>query len=614
MNAIKENPYRTLGLFGNATEKELQKQLSTLKAFARVGKSKSFDYDFPFLGDIKREEQTITAAASNIEQAKNKVHYSLFWFLNTNHIDEAALNHLKEANIDKATEIWEKILKDNAINTKNYSAALNLSTLQLGMITLNGSFNPTQLRKCVELKGHILTSEAFMNFVQTVAGDNTSVSKETIRKEFVDEILQILKPYLNKTNGVTSALLIEAFNSFPTETKQYIASKFTDRPISNIEDYIEKAKQSRTEDASNAEEYGAELYKQAKEDLAFLENVLGVNNVNYQVIVNKVANEILQCAIDFFIEYRDSDEYDPGDEALKLMQMSKAISPTGQTKTRVDDNIVLLLEWIEGKSERDLIQKVKDDFEFVAGKLDRFQELYCKVENAKDLVVSCKPKLDNMRRVLGSTNVSYLNISSAVVSNAMGMMVTAINDLQDRFQTDVFLKRDSTISNMRAVLQASMEVTAILGSFDMNSELRERYNSNKSALQGIYFRILEVCSPISSSSPQFPSSTSQIRHISRPFTHTLLEEDYENNSASRKSSKDIGGCYIATMAYGSYEHPQVMELRKFRDEILATTALGRMIISFYYNVSPKLVALLKGKSIINSAIRTSLNAFIRIMK
>ena len=96
MNAVRENPYRTLGLFGNATEKELQKQISTIKRFAEIGKSKSFDYDFPFLGDFKREEQTVASAASKIEQAKNKVHFALFWFLNTNHIDEAALNHLNE--------------------------------------------------------------------------------------------------------------------------------------------------------------------------------------------------------------------------------------------------------------------------------------------------------------------------------------------------------------------------------------------------------------------------------------------------------------------------------------------------------------------------------------
>lgn len=30
-----------------------------------------------------------------------------------------------------------------------------------------------------------------------------------------------------------------------------------------------------------------------------------------------------------------------------------------------------------------------------------------------------------------------------------------------------------------------------------------------------------------------------------------------------------GGCYIATMVYGNYDHPQVMVLRDFRDSYLA---------------------------------------------
>lgn len=586
MNAIKENPYRTLGLFGNATEKELQKQIATIKRYAEVGKSKSFDYDFPFLGDFKREEQTVAVAASKIEQAKNKVHFSLFWFLNTNHIDEAALNHLKEANIDKATEIWEKVIKDNTITAKNYSAALNLSTLQLGMTTLNGSFNPIQLKKCVELKGHIIASDAFLNFVQTVAGDNTSVSKDTIRKEFVDEILQILKPYLNKSHGITSAQLIDAFSSFPTETKQYVAAKFTDRPLSNIENQVEKTKQKRTEKGSDAEGYGAELYKNTKEDLAFLKNVLGTSNVNYQVLVNKVANEILQCAIDFFIEYRDSDEYDPGDEAMKLMKMAKAISPNGQIKTRVEENIVQVQEWIDEKIDRDRNKKIKDDLEFVGGKLERFQKLSDTVANAKDLVVSCKPKLDNMKRALGSTDDFYLKISSAVVGNAQGMLVSAVNKVQEGLQVQVIIDRYSAISNLKTVVQGAMEVSTMLGSFDMSSELRNRYNSNKSALQSISTQ-LGVSSSSSSSSSRTTSSS---------------------------SSGSSSGCYIATMAYGSYEHPQVLQLRKFRDETLATSAFGRKFISAYYKVSPKLVELLESKPTINLAIRTLLNAFIRIIK
>jgi len=583
MNAIKDNPFRTLGLFGNATEKELQKQIATIKRYAEVGKSKSFDYDFPFLGDFKREEQAVASAASKIEQAKNKIHFSLFWFLNTNHIDEAALNHLKEANIDKATEIWMKMIQDNIITTKNYAAALNLSTLQLGMTTLNGSFNPIQFKKCVELKGYIISSDAFLDFVRTVAGDNTGINKEAIRKEFVDEILQLLKPYLNMSNGITSVQLIDAFSSFTTETKQYITAKFTDKPLSSIDNQVEKTKKERTDNANNEEESGAELFKNTKIDLAFLKNILGENNVNYQVVVNRVANEIVQCAINYFIKHRDSNEYDPGDKAMNLLKMAKAISPNGHIKTRVDENIVQVQEWNDVKAERDRTKKIKDDLEFIKIFLERSQGWvvslvpFLQIKNSKELVVSCKPKLNNIKNILGSTDDFYLKISSVVVGNAQGMLISAVNNVQESFQTDVILNRILAFSNMKTVFEGAMEVTTMLGSFDMTSELRFRYNSNKSTLQKILKQLEGSLNP-------------------------------KTNSESNAS------CYIATMAYGSYDHPQVLQLRKFRDETLATSAYGRKFITGYYMASPKLVQLLKGKPIINSAIRTLLNTFNSITK
>lgn len=70
------------------------------------------------------------------------------------------------------------------------------------------------------------------------------------------------------------------------------------------------------------------------------------------------------------------------------------------------------------------------------------------------------------------------------------------------------------------------------------------------------------------------------------------------------------GCYIATMAYGNYNHPQVLELRRFRDQRLLTTMHGRLFVRFYYAISPKMVNLLKGHKRINRTIRAMLDKFV----
>lgn len=78
-------------------------------------------------------------------------------------------------------------------------------------------------------------------------------------------------------------------------------------------------------------------------------------------------------------------------------------------------------------------------------------------------------------------------------------------------------------------------------------------------------------------------------------------------SSSYSSSSSSGGCYIATMAYGSYDHPQVMVLRWYRDNILQKSWYGRLFVKVYYYLSPKAVRLLGGHERINSAIRSLLD-------
>ena len=74
------------------------------------------------------------------------------------------------------------------------------------------------------------------------------------------------------------------------------------------------------------------------------------------------------------------------------------------------------------------------------------------------------------------------------------------------------------------------------------------------------------------------------------------------------------GCYIATMAYGSYDAPEVLILRRFRDEKLNKTFLGRVFIANYYAFSPLLVKFVRKTGIAEKFIRKKLDGFVNRLR
>jgi ankyrin repeat protein len=71
-----------------------------------------------------------------------------------------------------------------------------------------------------------------------------------------------------------------------------------------------------------------------------------------------------------------------------------------------------------------------------------------------------------------------------------------------------------------------------------------------------------------------------------------------------------GGCYIATAVYNSYDAPEVLCLRRFRDEVLTTSILGRLFITLYYRFSPPVAERLKRTRHINLVVRKALDKIV----
>jgi hypothetical protein len=96
----------------------------------------------------------------------------------------------------------------------------------------------------------------------------------------------------------------------------------------------------------------------------------------------------------------------------------------------------------------------------------------------------------------------------------------------------------------------------------------------------------------------------------------LNQTESGNNKAHlpESQSSKSSGCYIATAVYGSYDAPEVLVLRRFRDEFLAPSILGRAFIKIYYNLSPPFAKWLKGVRGLNNGMRHILNRFVNYLE
>jgi len=552
----------------NITERELQKQIGTIKRYAEIGKVANFDTDYEFLKPISRTLDDIQVATGKIEQGHKKRHYALFWMVNNTQYDEIAFNNLNDNNTGKAIDIWEKTLKTE-VTEKNYSSYLNISTLYAVLSVKDSEIDLAMLQKSFEIKSQVLNDSSLKLLSELISINSRSIDTIEISKRFVDETYDWLGPYIDKPQGITVKSFINLFKPYPKNIRTYLSDRFIAIPLSNIETNVDKTKILRKEDPHNSAEFGQELYDTTIEDLNKVKSILGVSNTQYQLLENKLATEILQCAIEFYNIFRDDDsDYDPGDEALRLCIITKSIGVTGRLIERIEDTTKTIQEWVDGKSEREHYLKIKNEIDYIYDKITLYDSKPRSIEWAANLIKQCLPKLLLIKKVTGSLDENYIAVSDAVVNRAFGTIINVLNKAQGRFNSN----DPNNLETMSKKFTTARSLLSTITQMDMSKEIKKRINTN---------------------------------------TATIVSVDGAIKRAEKQKSK---GCYIATMAYGSYEHPQVLILRQYRDYKLSRSILGRAFIKIYYSISPYLVGALKDNNQINKLIRYVLDIFVRSLK
>jgi len=528
MQQIKNNPYRVIGLLVGATAPQQVRQINRLRQSIEAEVEPDEDFSFPVIDKLNRSTEIVNAAAAKIHLESGKINAALFWFYMGNEIDDdAAFDILKGENGDKeeAQNIWTSAVKGKEITKRNASCLHNLSTLLLSNAFKGNKIFVKILEDAITLKLKFLESNFSDNLVRIATDENNRTNKVELQLIFLKE----LHSEIEKNEDFSTNRFLTILNKLNFSAKEEFLKGFVQKPIRQIEDEISKTKTKRQADKRDAEIFGKELYENTEASIVQLKNVLDTNDIRYQNIADKLANEILQCGIDFFQEFKDED-FDPSDESMSLFELASSISVGTIVSQRCDENTENLQEWIDEKPDRERQKLIEVELTFIASKLERFQSLSDTISNAKDLIDSCKPKLNEIKAAIGSSDEFYLNLSSAVVQNAQNMLVQAVNETIEASNRRSY---GVSLSSDMASIQTALDVTFKMGSFDMNSTLKTHYKKNIEGIKNLAWQLgISALSPKEKVQQEKTNAERKLREIQN---QTFLQS--EINAANSELAK-----------------------------------------------------------------------------
>jgi hypothetical protein len=181
-------------------------------------------------------------------------------------------------------------------------------------------------------------------------------------------------------------------------------------------------------------------------------------------------------------------------------------------------------------------------------------KLYLSVDN---LICTANKKLGLVKDTFGVDSEVYLNLNDQIAQVSIACLINLLN--KNGFNIHVFNHFENIIG------------------FKMSDDTLEKYKTNRTIIRA----------------------------------NKAIEESNHLGHRSHQSNNS-GGCYIATMVYGDYDHPKVRILRNFRDNFLDHYKLGKSFIKFYYRYSPGWVRMLEDNGFFNKSIKKILNLLIKI--
>ena len=337
---VGKNPYRVLGVYGNATSREVQKNLSRMAAFAKVGRTEEFYTDFKVAFRVsfqrlnaesedahfklERDEEMVVAAQAQLHSAGDRLLHLCFWWTCATPADEAAFRKLETGDLEGAREIWNR--------RSNVSAVVNAMTtswLLADMVTVGAK-----------------AEELFC----TMGDELCALIDPTLRLEPES----LIRRFFVALTDV--GCRVETLPQGTHEVWRRLWSEYAAMPyLRAIEKEVAAAASLGNVPAENLQA-AKRLKTLAVRFLRLLKMIYADDVLAYQVQADKLAEAVLQRAIVFFNESGGGEAVY---HAMPLQQYALSIAEGEQTRQRCRENVEILQRLLEKMPPQAVLPQVK---------------------------------------------------------------------------------------------------------------------------------------------------------------------------------------------------------------------------------------------------------------
>lgn len=253
----------------------------------------------------------------------------------------------------------------------------------------------------------------------------------------------------------------------------------------------------RESDNAKSEEYAIELIKIVEPEILLLKSIINIADIKFVTISDKIANEVLQCGIDLFNLYYET-EVESGGIAQSICDLAENYAKGNIIIERLDRTKSIIKNYNENISERNKSRKVKDELSIINSNISQLEESINTVTQASSFAHNCLPILKIIKSKLSPKDDFYIQISSKVVKTTTNILIDKINEAQRKRKHYLEYKyKKYEFPNLKEVplfsqeslmseIKYSWKVFVFLSQFDMTEADKKKFKNDKETLKDIH--------------------------------------------------------------------------------------------------------------------------------